>query len=358
VRALRRKLRLGFFAFFLALCCLAGAAFKARSVYRADHSVQQRAFLDFEVRRGESDASVISRLADLGIGSQPSLVKLWHRWSGNGGCLKAGMHQLSLPISPQEALARLCRSPASASVRVTIKEGENLFELQDRLVLQGWVGPGELMEFPSTDGTGLLSTLPSFAYLPGWDYPNRMEGYLYPSTYDLPIKHSLEALIRRSVRQHVLEWTRVLAEVQPTLGRPLNQHSLMTLASIVQREAKRSDEMAMIAAVYLNRLRVGMKLQADPSMIYGPDIWRLKPTPTLRRWAANHYNTYAHHGLPPGPIGAVSADAMRAVLRPAKTRALFFVARGDGSGRHAFTRTYAEHRARVRELRARRNGKP
>jgi len=354
----RRTVRLGLFLLIVGVSAFAGLALKARRVYNADHAVGARDFLEFDVRRGESEASVLSRLAKLGIGESSFMVRQWHRLYGARGCIKAGRHQLKLPISMNNALKALCDSPAAASIRVTIKEGENLFELEDRLVREGWLEPGDLLDFPLANSADWCADLASCAHLPAWSYPNRLEGYLYPSTYDLPITHTLETLVRRSLKKHKREWAKVLETVTPSVDPPLNQHKLLTLASIVQREAKRSDEMALIAGVYLNRIRIGMKLQADPTMIYGPEIWRLKPTPTLRRWAANQFNTYAHKGLPPGPIGAISADAMRAVLNPARTDALFFVAKGDGSGRHVFSKTYAEHKERVRELRARRTAKP
>ena len=106
-------------------------------------------------------------------------------------------------------------------------------------------------------------------------------------------------------------------------------------------------EAPLVAGVFYNRLRRGQPLQTDPTMVYGPNIWQEKPAPSLRRNRDNPYNTYHFEGLPPGPICSPGRAALRAALSPGQTDAFYFVARQDGSGRHAFSKTLSEHRANI-----------
>ena len=171
-----------------------------------------------------------------------------------------------------------------------------------------------------------------------------MEGYLYADTYELPLENTVEALVTRATNRTL----KALAGLTiPEDGQLSDMHEVVTLASIVQREAVLSREMPLIASIYLNRLRKGMKLQADPTMTYAPETWSQAASPAHRKNKANIFNTYAREGLPPGPIGAVGEHALRAVLRPAESEFLFFVALGDGTGGHAFSRTFEEHRRNV-----------
>tara|TARA_B100000900_G_C20112147_1_gene526355 strand:- start:125 stop:529 length:405 start_codon:yes stop_codon:yes gene_type:complete len=128
----------------------------------------------------------------------------------------------------------------------------------------------------------------------------------------------------------------------------MTDHDFLTLASLVEKEVAYLPEAPMIAAVFYNRLVKKMKLQTDPTMVYSPSTWREKPSPEFRRDTRNPYNTYAHSGLPPGPICSPGPRALEAVLMPAKTTALFFVAKRDGEGRHVFAESLDEHRANIR----------
>jgi UPF0755 protein len=125
---------------------------------------------------------------------------------------------------------------------------------------------------------------------------------------------------------------------------------VITLASLVEKEAADRAEGPRIAGVFYNRLAAGMRLQTDPTLVYHPDRFGAKPTPAHRRDRSNPYNTYAFDGLPPGPICNPGPAALRAALQPERHDLLYFVARRDGSGRHAFARTYAEHRGNVQRF--------
>jgi UPF0755 protein len=192
-----------------------------------------------------------------------------------------------------------------------------------------------------------------------------VEGFLFPATYELSVDSAPEAVIRTMVRTFRRRLQRLGdkhagAFARLSKQRGWGEHEIVTLASIVEREAARSDERATIASVYLNRLddpefRPAGMLQADPTAAYGCLVAQEKPasclgftgrvTPAMLRDAGNPYNTYKHPGLPPGPIANPGEGSLEAVLAPAKTDFLFFVA--SGNGRHTFSRTLDEHNRAV-----------
>jgi UPF0755 protein len=175
-----------------------------------------------------------------------------------------------------------------------------------------------------------------------------LEGYLFPDTYRFAAGVEVDIVIRAMTRRYSAFWTPDRRARLDSLG--MNERSLVTLASIVQAEARRSDEMPRIASVYHNRLNLGWLLQADPTVLYalgGPRPRLLFAA--IDSVAESPYNTYRQPGLPPGPIGAPGEQALVAALYPAKERYLYFVARLDGS--HVFTRTLAEHNRAVAESR-------
>ncbi len=167
-----------------------------------------------------------------------------------------------------------------------------------------------------------------------------LEGYLYPATYTFPVGVSLDSVLGRVTSVYGRVWTPERQALADSAG--MSRRDATTLASIVEKEAKRPDEMPRIASVYRNRLRLGMPLQADPTVQYALGAHRPRLTyAAIDSVADNPYNTYTHPGLPPGPIASPNAAAIDAVLDPDTTRFLYFVAKPDGS--HIFSRTLAEH---------------
>jgi UPF0755 protein len=179
------------------------------------------------------------------------------------------------------------------------------------------------------------------------------EGAILPNTYDYLFGASRQALLQRA--EHALDTT--LATLWPDRAPdlPLNSSAQAeTLASIVERETAKPEERAMVAGVYLNRLRVGMRLQADPTVIYGVSDGRgvmHRPLDHADLQVPDAYNTYVNSGLPPGPIAAPGIASIEAVLHPADTDALYFVA--DGSGGHVFSHDYSGQVRNVAKLRKR-----
>jgi UPF0755 protein len=178
-----------------------------------------------------------------------------------------------------------------------------------------------------------------------------IEGYLFPETYYFEDGTKAGAVVDAMLARFEEVWTEESAAVD-SIPLDLERHEIVTLASIVEAETGLPSERARIAAVYLNRLAIGMKLQADPTVRYG--IGKYDGDVLYRDLeSASPYNTYRHGGLPPGPIGAPGRAALAATLRPlASSKDLFFVASADGG--HVFSRTLADHdRAKAQAKRTR-----
>jgi len=213
---------------------------------------------------------------------------------------------------------------------LTVPEGFTLRELAPRVAEATDVDPDSVIRM-ATDST--------FVAAMGVPGPT-LEGYLFPDTYRFAEGLAPADLLGEMVARYREYWT---AERRATLDSlPLTEREIVTLASIVEEEARLPEERPIIAGVYTNRLRVGMLLQADPTVQYALG----EPKPRLLfadidRVADDPYNTYTHAGLPPGPIASPGEAALDAALHPADVPFLYFVARPDGS--HEFTRTNREH---------------
>jgi UPF0755 protein len=164
-----------------------------------------------------------------------------------------------------------------------------------------------------------------------------LEGYLFPTTYLLPKNLGARAALTVMVRRFQAVWRELAPQAK---ARGLSQRQAVILASIIEREAMLDSERPLISAVYHNRLKKGMRLQADPTVIYG--MARFDGNLRKRDLGEDTpYNTYVHPGLPPGPICSPGRASLEAAVEPARTKDLYFVAKGDGS--HQFSRSYRAH---------------
>jgi UPF0755 protein len=250
---------------------------------------------------------------------------------------QAGYYDLSPSMSSEEILARLCEGKV-ARRKVTFPEGFTLAQMAERLQDELDVPRAEFLA--AARGTSLSRAL---------DFrPPRgsLEGFLFPSTYSfnvgekpaLIVSEMVAALSERFVRPN-----------QAAIRRQkLSVPELVTLASLVEREARVPQERALIAGVIMNRLAKGMRLQIDATVQYALGGHRSRLLYKDLK-VDSPYNTYLHAGLPPGPICNPGLDCLEAALRPAKTDALFYVARRDGT--HVFTRTYEEHLRAIKAVR-------
>lgn len=291
----------------------------------------------FTVARGSGFGAVSDTLVARGIIGQPRLFRLYARATGADRAVKPGVYELQRGTEWEDVLNTL-RSGRVLTVQLTIPEGWTIPQVATRI--------GETLDVP-VDSVLRVLTETTFATtnkLPG----PTAEGYLYPATYAFPVGTPLPEAIRTLTQRYQKVWTPQLRARADSLG--MTEREVVTLASIVEKEAKVWAERDTISAVYHNRLRIGMPLQADPTVQYarGEHEGRLLYA-HIDAVRDHPYNTYTHRGLPPGPIASPSAGAIRAVLGPAQVDYLYFVANPDGT--HTFTRTLREHNAAKRRSR-------
>jgi UPF0755 protein len=278
-----------------------------------------------------SDLRQIARtLADAGVIASPRAFVLAARIGGLDRRLHPGDYRFDPGMSLPSLLSALLEGRGRTAV-VTIPEGWRLEQIADRLAASGVCGREDFLA--AARNPALLSGLA----IPG---PSA-EGFLFPETYTLPLPADAAEVIRAMHRQFDKVW----GELTPGLPASAPQQlATVTLASIVERETAAPGERPLVAAVFLNRLRLGMPLQADPTVIYGIDGF----DGNIRRRdlkAPNPYNTYLIRGLPPGPIASPGRESLAAVLSPAPVDFLYFVARNDGT--HQFSRSLDEHNRAV-----------
>lgn len=287
----------------------------------------------FRVERGATLPAVARALEAQGLIRNATAFRLHARRTGRDGSLRAGEYELAPALPADEILERLVRGNVRTHA-VAIPEGLRMEAIAARLADAGLV---------DRDAFLAIARDPASAAAYGVE-GETLEGYLFPETYRLARGLDPDEVVGALVGQFLRVW----AGIEPLArARGLSMHDVVTLASIVEKETAVPDERPLIAAVFLNRLERGMRLETDPTVIYGIADF----DGNLRRRdladETNPYNTYRIPGLPPGPIANPGAGALRAVVEPAETPYLFFVALGDGSGRHAFSVTYREHQANV-----------
>jgi UPF0755 protein len=316
--------------------------------------------IEIEIVQGASLEDVAARIATHGGLAEPALFALYARVRGADPRLRRGQHVLLYDnMRPRELLQRVADGFGSAQLRVVIPEGFSRFEIAQRLARFGVCDRGEFLR--ATEDPALLREL-------GIAGPSA-EGLLFPDTYLLREGMAPAALVRRFVgnarrrmaavlEQHAADVERLHAE----LG--FQTHELLTLASIVEKEARLANEQPIIAGVFLNRLRdpsfKPKRLQADPTVSYGclvaaqlpACVGAISGAPTRAMLADpdNPYNTYRHDGLPPGPIANPGLPALAAVLAPAAHDYLYFVAQGGGA--HAFSHSLEDHNRAVEQQRS------
>ncbi len=296
--------------------------------------------VEITVDAGSSARQVAERLENAGLVAHPRAFTLYARLRGAGSRLKSGQYRLPESASWEEILDAI-RSGRVVTHPVTIPPGFTLRQIVPRVAAVAGV-PADTVLALARD-----SALAAELGVPG----PHLEGYLFPETYRFAAGISPGEALATMVRSYREFWGEEERVRLDSLE--MTEREIVTLASIVEREARVAGERPVIAGVYVNRLEEGMRLQADPTVQYLLD----RPKERLlyadiERVGDSPYNTYTHAGLPPGPIASPGAASLRAALNPADVPYLYFVARPDGT--HIFTRTREEHVAakeRVRQVR-------
>lgn len=284
------------------------------------------------VHEGENLRHVAQRLAESWVLRFPRLFLLFARIEDGDLGIQAGEYTLNSSMSPRQILRVLLEGGVHL-YRVTVPEGTPLKQIAALLEGQGLAEASEVLR---------LGQDADFAREVGIDAPS-LEGYLFPDTYVFSRGLTAGTLLKTMVRKFWAKYDADLQARQNVCG--WNLHEVVTLASIIEAETARPEERPLVASVLINRLRRGMPLQSDPTVIYGIEGF----DGNLRRedLGIDHpYNTYVHKGLPPGPICNPGLESLTAALYPAETDYLYFVSRNDGT--HLFSSSLGDHNRAVR----------
>jgi UPF0755 protein len=335
VPARRRGRRLGKLILILFLLSIAAAAgfwvWMSQSVNRpVEHQSDDRLIT---IEPGSGTSRIVAQLSQAGIVRDPTALKIYLRITGGGTRLKAGDYKFESPISPLQAIEKIEQGDVYLE-GVTIPEGYDRFDIAKKLA----AATGKATEdefFRLMSDTSLISQIAPEA--------KNLEGYLFPDTYKYDSDTTAEDLIRMMVDRFKEVFTPENAARASRLG--LTLHQIVTLASIIEEEAKVPDERPRMASVFYNRMRIGMPLATDPTFIYAAKLagdYDGNPNQPRHRNRESAYNTYKVAGLPPGPIASPGRASLDAALNPEQTDFLYFVLI-DENGRHAFSRTPDEH---------------
>ncbi len=291
----------------------------------------------FEIEPGESVNSIANHLEVVGLIRDAEAFRAYLIYSGLDTSIQAGEYKLSAAMSPIE-IAHELQDATSAEVRFVVLPGWRMEEIAASLPTSGLsIMPEEFLSAARTPPGG-------FDFLSG---AASTEGFLLPNSYIFPRTLSADELITELVRNFAL---RLNSELRNGFNRQgLTVYEAVTLASIVQREAVREEESALIASVFLNRFKIGMKLDADPTVQYAVgfnplrNTWWTNPITASDLQFDSPYNTYLYPGLPPTPIANPGLTALSAVAFPEESPYYYFRAKCDGSGLHNFAETFEEH---------------
>jgi len=289
---------------------------------------------------GTSFATLTDSLTAHRVIGSPHWFKLLARIRGVDRSVQAGIYEFGPGMSAGDVLDVLARGKAAAQ-RFTVPEGLTLDDVAE--LAEERVGiPADSFVAAARDSALARETL---------GFPARsFEGFLRPETYTLPLALDARSLVRVMAQGFQSEWKPAWNARLDTLG--MTQLQLVTFASIVEGEARVDEERETIAGVYHNRLRIGMALQADPTVQYAIALktGKRKPRLLVKDYQfPSPYNTYLNPGLPPGPVNSPSLRSIEASLYPAKVPYLYFVAGTEG--RHVFSRTYGEHLRAIAKVR-------
>jgi UPF0755 protein len=289
--------------------------------------------VDLSIEPGTSPREVATEVARAGVDVQPALLYGWFRFSGQARQIRAGSYELQGTVSPRSLLQKLVQGD-EASRSVTLVEGWTFRQVRDALQRAESLKP----DSAGLTDAQLMQQLGQSGVAP--------EGRFFPDTYTYSKGSSDLAVLQRALRAMQVRVDSVWAHRNPAI--PLQSaDEVLILASIIEKETGRTSDQPQISAVFHNRLRIGMRLQTDPTVIYGLGT---RFDGNLRRsdlLADTPFNTYTRAGLPPTPIAMPGRQALQAAVQPAASKALYFVARGDGSS--AFSETLDAHNRAVNQ---------
>jgi UPF0755 protein len=287
-----------------------------------------------DIPKGTGTIGIARLLANAGVIEHP--LQFWLIRAAHPAVrLQAGEYLFNKPASPWRVFERLKRGDVFFYV-LAVPEGSNMFDIAAALAHEG-IMPPEAFLAAAHDPAPIRDLDPKAPSL---------EGYLFPDTYHLTRHNTAEDFCRLMTGRFRKVWNK--------LGPPqADVHDTVTLASLVEKEARLGKERPVIASVFLNRLGLNMPLQCDPTVIYAAQLEHRYRGAIYRSDLQSEqlYNTYQHSGLPPGPIANPGLDSLQAALHPAETDFLYFVLRPGDSGAHQFSKELAQHQRAVQQYR-------
>jgi UPF0755 protein len=310
-------------------------------LYQFSHSSADSAAtnrIEFDLTKGMKPSGISDSLEKAGLVKNAQSLywygKLTRGWAG----IKAADYELSASMTPEQIL-KMFRSGVGIQHPLLVREGENMYQVADSIASTGLSTKAEALKF--------MKSREFIAHVGLGDEGIRtVEGYLFPNTYFYDKRDTIDQVLKRMITATLRNWTPEYAARAQELG--MTRKQVMVMASMIEKETGAAFERPIISSVFHNRLKKKMRLQSDPTTIYG--MWD-RYTGNIHRsdlLAPTEYNTYTIAALPIGPISNPHAEAVKAALFPAATDYLYFVSKNDGT--HVFSKTYEEHAGWVRQL--------
>lgn len=330
----------GILILIIALAAAAGGWYVYSGMQPVEPSEQD---VRITIEPGTGTSGITSMLEDNGLIKNSFFFVSYLKWKSEGSRFQAGVYDLKPGVTYDEIIAKLNSGDVvkAEMIRFTIPEGFTVMQMAEKLAEQGIVDQETFLQL-TKQGDGLDSSLLG-EIQSGDALKYRLEGYLFPETYELK-KGSTEVDIVNRMLEETDKRLVGIADFDAKLAKTgLSLNELMTVASLIEREVVADSERRMVAGVIYNRLGKDMKLEIDATVQYLLDKPKERLLNSDLRSVDSPYNTYLYAGLPPGPIAAPSLKSIEAALEPEASEYLFYVTKKDGSGEHLFAKTYKEH---------------
>ncbi|MGP0586780.1 endolytic transglycosylase MltG [Paenibacillus timonensis] len=297
----------------------------------------------FTIEPGTGTSGIAELLENQGLIKNSFLFVSYLKWKSEGSHFQAGVYEMNPGVTYDEIIAKLNGGDVvkAEMIRFTIPEGFTVKQMADKLAEEGLADKAAFLQLAKSAGElddELLTQIPADERL-----TYRLEGYLFPETYELKKGSNERDIIARMLQETGERLGEIPDFTQKLQARGLTLGEMMTVASLVEREVVVDAERPKVAGVIYNRLKDGMKLEIDATVQYVLDKPKERLLNSDLRSVDSPYNTYLYEGLPPGPIAAPSLKSIEAALTPEPSEYLFYVTKKDGSGEHLFAKTYKEH---------------
>jgi UPF0755 protein len=337
--SIQKKALFIFGIFIIGVCGLAGLAGFSLFHYSHSPSSDDTTGRIVEIMPGQGFSSTTAKLVSEGVILSPARFKIIAAFSGDDKKIKAGEYMFSPSMTPSAIISDLVNGKVYQH-KLTVPEGYNIHQVSQTVENAGICRRDQFVA-AATDTFAVINM--------GIPEARTFEGYLYPETYFYPKGTDPAVIVRDMVSRFKSVYKSEWAQRSAELG--MTQHQVVTLASIIEKETGAASERPMISSVFHNRLKKNMRLETDPTVIYGVENFDGNLTRVHLR-TPGPYNTYMNKGLPIGPIANPGLKSLEAALYPVQAEYLFFVSRKDGT--HEFSVTYEEHVQNIRKFQLRR----